>query len=431
MSFNQPDVQPLISIARAVPNRHRPILGADRGLETAQMRWYPGDSDGLQRGFITMVSKGRMRRTAISYFALKRIASVWLLVLAVSCVPAETAFRPIPGKRGKEVTIAVPPPAAIPSAEAAGFDPTQLPALDAVTDPSILAAEFAQAGIGQPGTAPFDLPQSNLLLPTVPLTATTLLNPGPAALPYVFRGGSANDSLRAQLCLTAAIYYEAANEPDEGQRGVAQVVLNRVRHPAYPNTVCDVVYQGTERGDLLCQFSFACDGSMQRIPARESWARASRVARAALAGSVFAPVGNATHYHTHAVNPSWNQSMTRAAFVGNHVFFRWSGAAGLPSAFYARYTGREPNPGPRPHPIRAIPLPHAIQPDPAYAALQAALAKQTPVAMMPTGVPVQSAVPIQPQPTVTVAQDNRYVQGALPESQIRDEFRDSGQWIKR
>jgi hypothetical protein len=259
-----------------------------------------------------------------------------------------------------------------------------------------------------------------------PLSATTLLDPGPAAAPYLFRGATAADSLRAQLCLTAAIYYEAANEPDEGQRAVAQVVLNRVRHPAFPNTVCDVVYQGTERGDLRCQFSFACDGSMQRVPVRDSWARASRAARAALAGSVFAPVGQATHYHTMAVSPSWDASMTRAALVGAHVFFRWPGAAGQPSAFFARYTGREPNPGPRPHPVMAIALPHALVPDPAYAALQAALAKQPGVP-----IPVIGAVPVQPQPTISVAQDNRYVPGTLPESQVRDEYRSSGQWIAR
>ncbi len=368
-----------------------------------------------------MAKTGRKPRTAISYYALKRLGSIWLLLLAVSCVPVESNFRMIPGKRAASITVDVPPPAAQPSFEQAGFDPATLPALDAVTDPSILGPEVPMPGDVAP--LPFPLPQS-------PLSATTLLDPGPAASPYYFRGASTTDSLRAQTCLTAAIYYEAGNEPDEGQRAVAQVVLNRVRHPAYPNTVCDVVYQGTERGDLLCQFSFACDGSMSRLPARDSWARASRAARAALSGGVFAPVGQATHYHTMAVNPSWNRSMARAALVGAHIFFRWQGAAGQPAAFFARYTGHEPYPGPRPHPIRPITLPHAFQPDPAFAALQATLAKQA-GAQLPNvaPLPVQSAVPVQPQPTVAVSQDNRYVPGSLPESQIRDEYRGSGQWI--
>ena len=361
-----------------------------------------------------MAGRRREKRSARVLKTLKRIGSIGLLLLAASCVPIESTYRLIPGKRDASITVPIPLPVAMPTVEQAGFDPAQLPALDAVTDPSVLGIPL--------------LPDN-----AQPLRATTLLDPGPAATPYVFRGASAQDSLRAQLCLTAAIYYEAANEPDEGQRAVAQVVLNRVRHPAYPNTVCDVVYQGTDRGDLLCQFSFACDGSMSRVPARESWIRASRAARAALAGSVFPGVGQATHYHTLAVNPSWNASMTRAALVGAHLFFRWPGAAGQPGAFFARYTGREPNPGPRPHPIRPLILPKAPLGDSNYAALQAALARQSPLPFPTVGVapPAPAAVPIQPRPNVSVAQDNRYVSGALQESQIRDEYRGSGQWITR
>ena len=127
----------------------------------------------------------------------------------------------------------------------------------------------------------------------VPITGT-----GPAARPIVARGTSL-DQARALQCLTAAIYYEAASEPDAGQRAVAQVVLNRVAHPAWPNTVCGVVYQGSERTG--CQFSFACDGSMARRPMAVFWDRARRVAADALAGYVYAPVGLATHYHTSAV----------------------------------------------------------------------------------------------------------------------------------
>jgi hypothetical protein len=110
---------------------------------------------------------------------------------------------------------------------------------------------------------------------------------GPSARPLMARGSS-EDRWRALQCLTAAIYYEAASEPDGGQRAVAQVVLNRVAHPAYPKTVCGVVYQGSERPS--CQFSFACDGSMARVPMRVFWDRARRVAADALAGYVYAPV---------------------------------------------------------------------------------------------------------------------------------------------
>jgi hypothetical protein len=168
---------------------------------------------------------------------------------------------------------------------------------------------------------------------------------GPAARPIVARG-SGLDRSRALQCMTAAIYYEAAREPDDGQRAVAQVVLNRVAHPAFPKTVCGVVYQGSERPG--CQFSFACDGSLARPPMALWWDRARRVAQAALAGYVYAPVGLATHYHTSAVHPGWADSLTFLGTIGAHRFYRWSGSAGSPRAFNAVYAGGEPIAAPHP-----------------------------------------------------------------------------------
>lgn len=168
---------------------------------------------------------------------------------------------------------------------------------------------------------------------------------GLAARPLIARGTSLDRS-RALQCLTAAIYYEAASEPDAGQRAVAQVVLNRVTHPAWPATVCGVVYQGSERPS--CQFSFACDGSMARRPMATFWERARRVAADALAGYVYAPVGLATHYHTSAVHPYWADSLAFIGTIGAHRFYRWSGAAGRPAAFTASYAGGEPLAAPHP-----------------------------------------------------------------------------------
>jgi len=168
----------------------------------------------------------------------------------------------------------------------------------------------------------------------------------PPAVHPLASAGSATDRARALQCLTAAIYYEAAREPDDGQRAVAQVVLNRVAHPAFPKTVCGVVYQGSERPG--CQFSFACDGSMLHPPMAQWWARARRVAESALAGAVFAPIGTATHYHTSAVHPAWADTMTLVDVIGAHRFYRWSGTAGRPQAFAARYLGGEPLPAPHP-----------------------------------------------------------------------------------
>jgi Cell Wall Hydrolase len=169
---------------------------------------------------------------------------------------------------------------------------------------------------------------------------------GGAARPFVMRAGSAEHS-RALKCLTDAIYYEAANEPDAGQRAVAQVILNRMRHPTYPNSVCGVIYQGSERA-TGCQFSYSCDGSMARIPAQAAWLRAQRVASQALAGSVYAPVGMATHYHATYVYPYWAPSLNFVGTIGAHRFYSWKGSAGRPSAFFRSYAGREPFPGPKP-----------------------------------------------------------------------------------
>lgn len=147
--------------------------------------------------------------------------------------------------------------------------------------------------------------------------------------------------LRARECLTAAVYHEARSESEEGQRAVAQVVLNRVRARAFPNSVCGVVYQGSERA-TGCQFSFTCDGSTLRPRDPEAWARAERIATAALAGEVMAGVGTATFYHADYVLPWWAGSLTRLGAVGRHVFYRWPSALERALGMRAAYAGVEP-----------------------------------------------------------------------------------------
>ncbi|HET9397329.1 MAG TPA: cell wall hydrolase [Sphingomicrobium sp.] len=166
---------------------------------------------------------------------------------------------------------------------------------------------------------------------------------GAPARPFAF--GLATPAARANAleCLTSAIYYEAGQESTDGQRAVAQVILNRVRHPAFPASVCGVIYQGAMR-QTGCQFTFTCDGSMTRTPMREEWNRARAVAKAALEGAVHAPVGNATHYHANYVFPYWAPTLAKAAVVGAHIFYRWSGGWGRPGAFSQRYAMSEANP---------------------------------------------------------------------------------------
>jgi spore germination cell wall hydrolase CwlJ-like protein len=165
--------------------------------------------------------------------------------------------------------------------------------------------------------------------------------PNPAARPFQAPFATPADRLRATECLTAAIYYEAAIEPAEGQRAVAQVVLNRVRHPAFPKSVCGVVFQGSERG-TGCQFTFTCDGALTRTPNAALWTRARMIAEEALAGKVYAPVGWSTHYHTNWVVPYWSSSLVKDALVGTHIFYRWEGGWGRSPAFRFGATGNEP-----------------------------------------------------------------------------------------
>jgi spore germination cell wall hydrolase CwlJ-like protein len=157
--------------------------------------------------------------------------------------------------------------------------------------------------------------------------------------PFVLKAASA-DYRRALECLSQAVYYEAAREPQVGQEAVAQVVLNRVRHPAYPKSVCGVVYQGAAR-TTGCQFTFTCDGSLRWAPQAALWSRAKGVAARALAGYVDKTAGSATHYHAQYVAPYWAPTLVKMTQVGQHIFYRWTGPWGEPAAFTGRYVGGE------------------------------------------------------------------------------------------
>ncbi|WP_380779377.1 cell wall hydrolase [Sphingomonas sp. R86520] len=166
---------------------------------------------------------------------------------------------------------------------------------------------------------------------TVPFST----DPNPAARPFRFAGGP-DDLARATDCMAAGILYEAGDDT-LGERAVAQVVLNRLHHPAFPKTVCGVVFEGQDRA-TGCQFSFSCDGALTRWhPTDDAWRRAREVAAASLSGAVFKQVGYATHYHTDWVVPYWQSSLDKITAVNTHLFFRWSGWWGTPPAF-----GRHP-----------------------------------------------------------------------------------------
>ena len=220
---------------------------------------------------------------------------------------------------------------------------------------------------------------------------------------------------------------------------MAQVVLNRVAHPSYPNTVCGVVYQGSERS-TGCQFSFSCDGSMARRPMAAFWDRARRVAADALSGYVYAPVGLATHYHTTAIHPYWADSLAYIGVIGAHRFYRWAGAAGRPAAFNAVYAGREPLP--QPHPRTFTPAP-PIETDPVLLAkaYEEARLKALKDTGLGAGIHSETAAPVYSAPAYSGEVQNRggdalYKAQGLPSGTatsgsgaVLPQYENAGKWI--
>jgi spore germination cell wall hydrolase CwlJ-like protein len=127
--------------------------------------------------------------------------------------------------------------------------------------------------------------------------------------------------LAEENCLARAVYFEARSESELGQLAVAKVILNRVKDPEYPNTICGVVYQGSGRRNS-CQFSFACDGLPDDVMSASAWANSKRIAQKAIAGDTsVAAIGSATNYHADYVKPRWARTMKRLIKIGHHVFY--------------------------------------------------------------------------------------------------------------
>lgn len=333
----------------------------------------------------------------IGWFKMRRLSKlgvVGLVALVLAGVSAHAAIRAIVDQSAKASRAAAPP---------MGYE-----SQDHFPGAAYFYAteEEVAPPVQTPGaTGTIALPDLPLPPEAAVLKPDTSIRPAP---PFSMAQGSAVDRGRALQCLTTAIYYEAATEPDAGQQAVAQVILNRVRHPAFPATVCGVVFQGSEHAG--CQFSFACDGAMNRgTPSKAYWLRAMKVAAAALNGHVMAEVGMATHYHTYAVTPSWNRSLVMTAAIGAHFFHRWQGYWGTPAAFRQGYAGGEPVPGP-----------HARA--------------GTPETIVAAAVPVTPRAAIQPayaESGTPVAAAAKPASDALPgDSQILDRWKDSGKPLR-
>jgi hypothetical protein len=188
--------------------------------------------------------------------------------------------------------------------------------------------------------------EARLINASMPFSASPIA----ASRPFDLSGSDPLDRRRALLCMTQAIYYEAGFEPLQGRRAVAQVVLNRMRHPAFPKSICGVVYQGARQP--VCQFSFVCDGSLYRRPAIAAWKDAERIAAAAIDGFVERSVGGATHYHADYVAPFWAPRLAKISQIGAHIFYRWPGVWGSTAAFTGRYVGEPYDPASLRPPLR-------------------------------------------------------------------------------
>lgn len=353
----------------------------------------------------------RLRIGGFSKRARKRLA----VLLAAITVPAMAATGGMGGSVGALPGPAVESTAALATRQAAAA-----------------ALPFERPGMSFPGSAYFYMadPAGTALvaLPTDdPLgqgaesgrALGALIDVGVAARPF-YMPGTGVAHLRASECLAQAVWYEAASESEAGQRAVAQVVLNRVTHPSWPASVCGVVYQGSERS-TGCQFTFTCDGSLARRPSGASWARAQRIAQEALNGSVYAPVGLATHYHTLWVEPYWASSLDHIGTIGAHRFYRTRGASGSAAAFRGGHAGFEPVVS-----GRTTPLPAGAGP------------------IMPAGPPVTIApvidFDIAPAATPAPAPARKQGAAAAPVAasepvtgtgSVRPEYARAGQWKAR
>jgi spore germination cell wall hydrolase CwlJ-like protein len=278
----------------------------------------------------------------------------------------------------------------------------------------------AHAAQQQSQVAPLNLVKPVTAEEAVKLNSERPFDAGPdtPARQFTLRAdGSTRD--RALECLTQAVYYEAATEGADGQRAVAQVVLNRMRHPGFPPTVCGVVYQGSEL-PTGCQFTFTCDGSLARQPVASIWARARKIAMEALAGYVFAPVGHATHYHADYVLPYWADSLAKQVQIGHHIFYRLRGGLGTDAAFSQRYAGKEPDLPPPPSAVAVA----TQATDQAQALLNSGLAGPPAVAADAAGVaaanaPKQVLLADSSKPTLLI--DQGAARPAAPKRKPSDE----------
>jgi spore germination cell wall hydrolase CwlJ-like protein len=125
-------------------------------------------------------------------------------------------------------------------------------------------------------------------------------------------------------CLSQALYYEARGEGRVGEQAVAEVVFHRMNAGNFGHSICAVVYEGS--GHPGCQFSFTCDGALDRPRDESAWMKSEQLAAQILTGEILLhnTTGGATHYHATWVYPFWAPTLKITAHIGNHIFYRAS-----------------------------------------------------------------------------------------------------------
>jgi spore germination cell wall hydrolase CwlJ-like protein len=232
-----------------------------------------------------------------SYAAFVAPALIKPRIMPVKPVQAALIVPPVPKPLPKPIIVKASAPAALAYASPDAKDGAGA-AIEAVIRPKL-----------DPG--------SIVLVPKVDANHAWVNNPIPTSA----------RSKSETKCLATAIYFEARGEPERGQLAVAQVVLNRLKNPAYPKTVCGVVYQNKNMRNR-CQFSFACDGIKDRISDAASWKEAQTLASEVVNDdrTMFqSDVGTSTHYHANYVRPRWARHMKKMQKIGRHIFYKTYG----------------------------------------------------------------------------------------------------------
>lgn len=276
------------------------------------------------RGWITLIKD--MFRTLVSFWARIQRAAEWVLTMTaeerrnmqqravgvVACASAAAYGAPVIADHA----------ASEKDLEAFRANATQLAeALAAERDGEdmIAALDLSRPWRQQVSYAPSEAQDVQTIAPTVELQNVVDVLAGLAPRDPK----AALEQRMDHHCMAQAIYYEARSESVLGQMAVAEVVLNRVDSHFYPDNVCDVVYEGSHRR-TGCQFSFTCDGSMNKAPRGEAWDRSREVAAAVLMEDMVKPVtGGATHYHTDYVSPYWRVGLIRTNVIDTHIFYRF------------------------------------------------------------------------------------------------------------